>query len=108
MVDNSQNCLSMVKLFFKMPMMFINFAIDISGLSRGYFLLSKSDIHPGLIFSLSLNLSPMYLQNNSSKISTFIQSWERQLMTRVEVDCSTSDRSGVIVRLAVSHLLSLL
>lgn len=84
------------------------FAIDISGLPRGYFLLSKSDICPGLIFRLSLNLSPMYLQNNSSTIGTFMQSWERQLMTRVEVDCSTSDRSGVIVRLALSHLLLLL
>nr|AHC94359.1 phytochelatin synthase 1a [Lumbricus rubellus] len=79
-----------------------------SGLSRGYFLLSKSDIRPGLIFRLSHHLSPMYLQNNSSQISTFVQSWERQIMTRVDVDCSTSDRSGVVVRLAVSRLLSLL
>ena len=60
---------------------------SVVGLSRGYFLLSRNQVSPGLLFRLSSDFSPVGMD---SKLSAFLHSWEKLLTT----DISCSDLIG--------------
>lgn len=73
-----------------------------SGLSRGYFLLSKNQFNPGLLFRLSPFFSPLAM---SSKLTFFLKAWEDLLFT----DLVCTDVTGSeVAEMAVLEVVGLL